>query len=86
VVLEGSGDALVTWIERTAEGAEIRMRRVAPGAEPAAALVVAATSAARGAGFPRLAALGDGELLVAWTDLSGEASRVLVARVRPPAP
>jgi hypothetical protein len=86
VIVEPTGSALVTWLERTAEGAEVRMRRVAPGAPPGDAWVIAATSAARGAGFPRTVALPDGDVLAAWTDVSGDESRVQVARVRPRSP
>lgn len=86
VVLEPSGAALVTWLERTAEGAEVRMRRVTPGDGAGPSVLVAATSAARSAGFPRMVPLAGGDVLAAWTDLTDEASRVRVVRVTPPAP
>lgn len=77
------GAVLVSWLERTGgEDAEVRIRRVRPesGAEPAA--TVAASGAARGSGFPRMARSGDGGVVLAWTDLSDEGpSRIHLARV-----
>lgn len=89
VQLDASGDALVTWLERTAEGAEVRLRRVVAGSDASEAaagspLVIARTEAARAAGFPRTAWLPDGRLVVAWTHLEGEESGVRVAVVEPP--
>jgi hypothetical protein len=86
VVLEEDGSALATWIERMGEGAELRVRRVHADGAMGEPLVIARTSGARSAGFPRVVALGPGELLAAWTDVAGEASEVRVARVRVPTP
>jgi hypothetical protein len=77
-VLDGGG-ALVSWLERTERGAEVRLRRLGPGGEREAALVVAAASEARGSGFPRLERAGAGTV-VAWRD-AGEPSRVRTALV-----
>lgn len=68
VVLTASGEAVVSWLERTdEERAAVSLRRVAPDGTMGAAHVVATTSAGRASGFPRLARIGD-ELLVAWVE------------------
>jgi hypothetical protein len=81
VALDDDGEATVTWIERTGETAEIRLRRVSPGRAPADPVVVSTTMGARAAGFPRTTRLPGGDLLVAWTDVSGETSTVRLARL-----
>jgi hypothetical protein len=69
VAMLDDGEALITWLERTPDGAEIRTRRLRDGAVgPSAPL--AATAAARASGFPRVARRGD-ELLFAWTTPGG---------------
>lgn len=80
-----SGDALVTWLERAGEGAEVRIRRVRPDGTAGPAETVAASSAARASGFPRMVRSGE-RLIFAWTDTTGEAPRVRVATARVPAP
>ncbi len=82
VVLAADGAALVTWVERTDDGADVRLRRVAPGGALSDAAVLALTSEARAAGFPHVVPLPDGDLLAAWTDVSGEGTRVRTARIR----
>jgi hypothetical protein len=75
-VMLDDGAALVTWLERAEEGAEIRTRRVdGDRVGPSAALAV--TAAARAAGFPRVARRGD-QLLFAWTE-AGETPAVRTA-------
>jgi hypothetical protein len=73
------GGALVVWLEVTAEGAEVRARRVARDGSLRASIVVASSSAARSSGFPRLARAG-GEVVAAWRDAS-EPPRVRAAVV-----
>jgi len=81
VNMSASGEARVVWLERVgAEGAEVRLRTVGQDGVRSQATVIATTSAARTAGFPRMAAVGD-DLVIAWTDPS-ETNRVRVARVR----
>jgi hypothetical protein len=78
-VLLKDGSALVSWIERTGgDTASVRVRRVREkeGAGPAA--TVAASSAARASGFPRMALAGD-RVFFAWT-VPGRPSSVRVAR------
>jgi len=78
VMLE-DGAVLVSWIERTGgEQTEVRARRVHPDGTMDAPFTVAASSAARASGFPRIAALGD-TIVLAWTE-PGSASVVRSAR------
>ena len=73
----------MAWIERTGdqEEAEIRLRMIRDDGVRSAPFLVAKTSAARDAGFPRMASVGE-DLILAWTDIS-DGSCVRVARVRP---
>lgn len=77
VVLDASG-ALVSWIERVGDGAELRVRRVALDGALEPPMVVARLSSARASGFPRMIAVDD-DLIFAWTDAGGEATRVRAA-------
>lgn len=81
VVLAADGSAVVSWLERTGEGAEVRLRRLAADGSTTASAVVAPTSAERAGGFPRMVPLPGEGLLLAWTDVHGEGSRVRVARI-----
>lgn len=69
--------ALVLWLERTVDGAEVRARLVARDGRAGEPAAVGATLAQRPSGFPRMARYGDGVLL-AWTE-PGESSRVRAA-------
>lgn len=80
VVLLPSGDALVSWIERTTRGAEVRARRVRIDGTTGAPITVGASSADRASGFPRIAVSAN-ELLATWT-VPGTPSTVRVARAR----
>lgn len=89
VALLADGSAVVAWIEATgagggpgAEGAAagIVARRVRADGSASPARLLVETEASRAAGYPRLAALGS-ELLLAWTEVSPE-REVRTARVR----
>jgi hypothetical protein len=67
VVLLASGDALVSWIEQAAPGAEVRLRTVSPSGRRGPALTVAPSSEARSSGFPRMERAGP-EVVLAWRD------------------
>jgi hypothetical protein len=67
VVVLADGSALISWIEKTADAAEIRVRRVHPDGTRAPSTTVASTAAARASGFPHLARSGRA-LYLAWTD------------------
>lgn len=79
VVLDDAGDAYVSWLENVGEEAEVRVRRVARDGTPGPTLTVAAASARRASGFPRLA-VHAGALWLAWTQ-PGDSARVQLARV-----
>ncbi len=77
IVVLPDGGALISWVEKTADGAEIRVRRVHPDGTRAPSTTVASTSSARASGFPRLARRGP-DIYVAWTD-SAEPSIIRTA-------
>jgi hypothetical protein len=78
------GSAAVVWLERVGSGAEVRARRVGVDGVAAAPVTVAATSPSKKSGYPRVAATGPREILVAWIDTTGDASRVRAATVSVP--
>jgi len=80
LVLLDASLAFVTWIEQTAAGAEVRGRMVARNLPLQPSIKIADSSAARGAGFPRIARLGH-DLFVAWTEQTATDKRIRVARV-----
>jgi hypothetical protein len=81
VVLSDDDTALVTWLEQTPAGAEIRARRVrrAGGTEPSIKIGDSTTS--RAAGFVRMARSGH-DIYVAWTDQNAASKRIHIARIR----
>lgn len=62
---------LASWLEKTGEGAEVRLRKVSRDGNPGGSLRLVASSAERASGFPRLGLAPDGRLLMAWTDTAG---------------
>ena len=60
--------------------------RVDPGGVVGPSIRVAAVSSARRSGMPRAVTLSDGRVLLAWTDLFGDTTRVRTARVELPRP
>ena len=80
VELLRSGEALVTWIERTAaDSAEVRARLVRRDGTAEPSITIGVLSGGRASGFPRLAQLRDGVVLT-WTEPSSP-SRVRLARL-----
>lgn len=80
VALLPDGAALVTWLERLGgDTAEVRVRRVARDGTASTPFTVAASSAARASGFPRIAVSGS-HALFAWT-VAGSPSRIGTSRV-----
>lgn len=75
VVLLDSDTALVTWLEQTAAGAEIRVRRVPRSGKAAASLKIADATSPRAAGFPRMARVG-GDVYLAWSGKGLHIARV----------
>jgi hypothetical protein len=73
VIALSSGNAVVSWAERTPSGTEVRARMIRPDRSTAPAIVVAEKSS----GASRMQMSGD-EVIIAWTD-SGDKSRVRTA-------
>ncbi|MCY4400492.1 MAG: hypothetical protein OXE96_14305 [Gemmatimonadetes bacterium] len=71
VVLLDDESALVTWLERSGDGAAILSRRALADGSVGEARRLADTEAVRAAGFPRIARLGPDRLMLAWTDPAG---------------
>jgi hypothetical protein len=63
VIALHSGNAFVSWVERTPSGAEVRSRIVRPDGTKASEMVVADSSS----GVPRMKLSGN-EVVIAWTD------------------
>ena len=80
VLMLDATTALVTWLEQTAAGAEIRARRVSIDAPPERSIKIADGSAARGAGFTRIART-EGAAWFTWTEQASNSKRVRVARL-----
>jgi hypothetical protein len=84
VILAGNG-ALVSWLEDTGAGAEVRVRRVTAAGERGEAQTITRTTAARPSGFPRMVRSGD-RVVFAWRDpetSGGARVRTAVARLAP---
>ncbi len=62
----GDGSALVTWLENTANGGEIKIRRVRPDGVPEEAKTLSISSVARARGKPRVVRASS-EGVVVWT-------------------
>ena len=81
VVMIDADAAIVTWLEQTAGGGELRARRVPRNGKPGPSVKVAESSTAWAAGFARAAVVGQ-DVYVAWSEQNPAAKRVHVARVR----
>ncbi len=77
VALLPDGDALVSWIEQSAAGPELRVRQVRQAGVPRPSLVVTDAASTRSSGFPRLE-VGGGEPVLVWRD-AREPGRVATA-------
>jgi hypothetical protein len=67
VVLLDDGRAVVSWLEETPAGAEIRVQPFTRSGIAGGAMTVARSSANRSSGFPRMVRAGN-RLVFAWTD------------------
>jgi hypothetical protein len=74
-----SGDAIVSWIERTAQGARLHLRRFDTNGNGAAPIDVSRTVGVRSGGFPKMVLSGN-DIVVAWSD-NADQSRVRSAVV-----
>lgn len=66
VQLLPDGAALVSWLERTGQAAEVRIRRVGPDGRMGEPRTLAASASTRSTGFPRMVRAGD-QVVFAWT-------------------
>jgi hypothetical protein len=79
VVMPSATRAIVSFIERTADGARLVAREVRRDGGVGQPVVIASVSPERASGFARMTTAG-GRLIVAWTDVQPKApSRVRVA-------
>ena len=73
---------IAVWLERGDDSGEIRIRSIDADGKPGDNLLVARTSPERGAGFPRLEAVGE-RVIVTWTETrSTEGGRAYPVGVR----
>ena len=77
VVLLDDGRAVVSWLQQSPEGAEIRAQPFTRAGASGAPVTIASSTVNRSSGFPQMLRAGDG-LLLAWT-ASGEAMGVRTA-------
>jgi len=82
VSMLADGSALVSWLERTGgDFAEVYVRHVAPSGRVGEPLRVSVSSSERASGYPRMIQAPSGEVLVAWTDVSGAVPTVRVEAI-----
>jgi hypothetical protein len=67
IVALPSKEALVSWVERTGQGPQVRVRVVKPDGTRGPTVGVSGTASVRTGGIPRMKRAGD-EVLIAWTD------------------
>ena len=75
------GSAGVTWLERVAGAAEVRARRVGADGSAGPPVTIGVTGASKKSGYPVIASTEGREVLVAWTDTTGEKTRIRAAAV-----
>lgn len=80
VSLLADGSALVSWLERTAKGGDVKVRRIRPDGSRDQPITIADSSAARVSGFPQMARAGN-EVVLAWTQ-PGTPTRVHTGVIR----
>ena len=73
--------AVVEWMERGPEVAEIRVRRVSPDGGASSAAVVTTTSSGRDSGFPQMIQDQAGRIVFAWVQ-TGEPGQIRMARTQ----
>ena len=92
LVLLPDGSAVVSWLEVTAAGETLLIRRVAPEGELGPAIALSAAREGRTSGFPRMVR-SEGTLYFAWTQWTGSGAdasedrlvvRTAIARLRLP--
>ncbi|SIT02274.1 hypothetical protein SAMN05421759_11094 [Roseivivax lentus] len=81
VALLGDGSALVSWVAWRAEGEDLMLCRVEPGAGCSAPAVLATNRAGASVNFPRMVRRGR-DVFIAWTQPDGTGDRIEMRRVR----
>lgn len=76
VVIDRSGEAIVSWTASERDVGHLFVRRVSRDGQRGPELAIASTAAGREAGFPRMELLG-GDLVIAWTDPSAQNVRAV---------
>lgn len=77
VLMLDANRALVSWLEQTPGGAEIRARRVTRDGKRGPSIKIADSATARGAGFTRIARTGN-DVWFAWTENTAGGKRVRI--------
>src|SRR5262245_31715278 len=67
-----SGEAVVSWIERSGQGPQVHMRRFAASGTGASPFNISGAAGVRSGGVPRMVASGE-EIVIAWTDAADPA-------------
>jgi hypothetical protein len=80
VVMLDDGRAVVSWLRRSGQGAEIVARPYDPRGAAGSEVVIASATVQRSSGFPQMLGAGD-QLLFAWTD-SSDPPQLRTARAR----
>jgi hypothetical protein len=74
------GSAVALWIEFADKRSQIKMRRVDPSGARSPAITVAGLGDDRASGYPRVAR-HDNELVLAWTESTGEGMQAVKTAV-----
>jgi hypothetical protein len=83
VMLLEDGSALVSWLERRAQGVgEVLVRRVTAGSAPGRPVKVADSVSGRATGVPHMVRVGD-QLLVAWRNQRVLTAMLEIGKVQP---
>ena len=83
LLMRDGGSVFVSWLERTGgEAAEVRLREVHADGRVTESVTLTGSSSERASGFPRMVEARDGTLLLAWTDVIGDAPQVRVTRLK----
>lgn len=83
VELLPDGSAVASWIEFAGGRSELRARRIHPSGAVSPPVTVAGLAGGRASGYPRLALDGE-QIVLAWTEVEGERSRVRTAAALAP--
>jgi hypothetical protein len=80
ILLHSEKEALVSWLEKTKEGAEIRAISVTAKGKEGESIVISKLSASRSSGFPKMTKAGE-RLLLAWTQVDSISTTIKTAEI-----